>query len=313
MPTSVELANALVSAAGSGDAADAALVAARLAVFPEAVLGRLQRSRTKVRACRNSVVDHLTRLQGERPRGWPPGSTWDSVPGVFYPDTNEVVIAIKGHEPGEEPHVPSTGEGEGSVDLVVHETAHGLDMGGGTRFLSASPAFIAARNADLGQLTQYELQSSPAGEQETFAESAARFYGLTDGAMPALHSYWSNIASQLGGRAPTRGGLFHFAHAPSIGSASVASDGTTIRMHLRAIGEDGAIGDGLVVVQKGDAMHRQTMDHVLNIDALRSAAPSFDMAARGIDVEAAGRVSRDGGPVDSRLRNVSIPVRAWPE
>ena len=97
MPTSVELANGLVSAAGSGDAADAALVAGRVAVFPETVLSRLQRNRTRVRACRNSITDHLVSLQGQLPRGWPPGSTWDMVPGIFNPSTNEVVIAVIGH------------------------------------------------------------------------------------------------------------------------------------------------------------------------------------------------------------------------
>ena len=63
MPTSAELANSLVSAAGSGDAADAALVVARLAVFPVAVLTRLQQNRTRVRACRNSITDHLVSLR----------------------------------------------------------------------------------------------------------------------------------------------------------------------------------------------------------------------------------------------------------
>jgi hypothetical protein len=94
MPTSAELANSLVSAAGSGDAADAALVVARLAVFPVAVLTRLQQNGTRVRACRNSITDQLVSLRGVQPRGWPPGSTWDIVPGIFNPPSNEVVIAV---------------------------------------------------------------------------------------------------------------------------------------------------------------------------------------------------------------------------
>ena len=76
------------------------------------------------------------------------GTTWDIVPGIFNPSTNEVVIAVVGHGTVAGPHIPLSGEGEGSADLVVHETAHGLDMGGGAPFLSASRTFIAARKCD---------------------------------------------------------------------------------------------------------------------------------------------------------------------
>ena len=188
MPTSVELANGLVSAAGSGDATDAALVAARVAVFPETVLSRLQQNRTRVRACRNSITDHLVSLQGQLPRGWPPGSTWDMVPEIFNPSTNEVVIAVIGHGTAAGPHIPLSGEGEGSADLVVHETAHGLDMGGGLPFLLPARLFSAARNLRLNLVTQYEMQPGGAGQQETFAESAARFFTSQDDATPQLTS-----------------------------------------------------------------------------------------------------------------------------
>jgi hypothetical protein len=275
MPTSVELANSLVSAAGSGDAADAALVAARLAVFPVAVLARLQQNRTRVRACRNSITDHLVSLRGVQPRGWPPGSTWDSVPGIFNPASNEVVIAIVGHDTPAGPHVPLSGEGEGSADLVVHETGHGLDMGGGSPFLSAGATFIAARNADLNQLTQYELQPTPAGEEETFAESGARFFISQDSMMPNLHAFWDNIANELAAHRPSPG-IFSFPFFPSIGSASVASDGTTIRMRLRAIGEGGVIGDALLSIPNTHPAHQQIRDHVKNLNTLRGVSvPNF--------------------------------------
>lgn len=269
MPTPLELANELVGPAASGDAADAALVAVRLAVLPQAVLARLKQNGTRVRACRNSITDFLVSLRGEHPRGWPEGATWDTVPGIFNPSSNEVVIAVTGHGTRAGPHIPFMGEGEGSNDLVVHETVHGLDMGGGSPFLSASPAFVAARNADKGQLTQYELQPAPAGEQETFAESAARFVVSQDGATPKLQAYWLNIADELASHAPVRG-HFHFPFFSSIGSASIASDRTTIRMRLRATTEDGIIGDALLVVPNTHPAHQQVKERVKNLNALQS-------------------------------------------
>ena len=278
MPTSVELANGLVSAAGSGDAADAALVAGRVAVFPETVLSRLQRNRTRVRACRNSITDHLVSLKGQLPRGWPPGSTWDVVPGIFNPSSNEVVIAVIGHGSDAGPHIPLSGEGEGSADLVVHETAHGLDMGGGSPFLSASQTFNAARNLRLNLVTQYEMQPGQAGQQETFAESAARFFTSQDDAMPQLHLYWTNIASELAAHSPASG-PFHFPLFSSIGSASFASDGTTIRMRLRATTEDGVIGDGLLLVPDSHPTRKQIEDHIKDINTTRNSTRSVIVPA----------------------------------
>src|SRR5262249_23172847 len=55
------------------------------------------KERHKVIACRGSVTDYRTDLKGVQPRGWPPGSTWDKVPGSNTPDKNEVVIAVIGH------------------------------------------------------------------------------------------------------------------------------------------------------------------------------------------------------------------------
>jgi hypothetical protein len=215
----------------------------------------------------------LVSLRGVQPRGWPPGSTWDSVPGIFNPASNEVVIAIVGHGTAAGPHVPLSGEGEGSADLVVHETSHGLDMGGGSPFLSAGATFLTARNADLSQLTQYELQPTPAGEEETFAESAARFFTSQDGMMPNLHAFWANIPKELVARNPTPG-PFHFPFFPSIGSASVAADGTTIRMRLRAVGEGGVIGDALLSIPNTHPAHEQIRGHINDLNALRAVSVS---------------------------------------
>jgi hypothetical protein len=53
---------------------------------------------------------------------------------------------------------------------------------------------VAARTADLATLSAYELQAGSAGREETYAESASRYYGgdATDAANhPNLHDYWA--------------------------------------------------------------------------------------------------------------------------
>lgn len=185
-----KLINSLIEVKGTADQNDQALVATELSKLPDSTLQRLQQQGTKVVVCRNSVTDYLTNLQGKQPRGWPPGSTWDSVPGLYEPQTNEVVIAITGHGTSGGARVPVTGEGHGSFNLVFHETAHSLDHHSN---FSSTPEFIRARNQDLNTLTAYELQVGSAGQQETFAESFARYYGGESGHKnnhPNLHNYW---------------------------------------------------------------------------------------------------------------------------
>jgi uncharacterized Zn-binding protein involved in type VI secretion len=193
---SLALARALVAPGGSGDAADAELVAQELAKFPPSILMAMMRANTRFVACRGSVTDYRTALRGVQPRGWPTGSTWDSVPGAYMPDTNEVVIATTGHGTPGGAHVPATGEGHGSANLVLHEGAHGLDHGDGTTApRSSSAAFTTARTNDAATLSPYESQAGAAGQEESYAESAARhFSGDPNDAAnhPNLNSYWAS-------------------------------------------------------------------------------------------------------------------------
>lgn len=194
-PTSEDLARRLASAVGSADGGDVELVVQRLAAFPPHVLQTLIDQGTTVRVCRGSVTDYLEDLRGVRPRGWPEGSTWDSVPGLYRSNSNEVVIATVGHDTDEGAHVPESGEGHGSDDLVVHETAHALDLGGGEPHRSSNSDFTDARDADADTLGAYESQPGAAGRQETYAESAARHYGGNDDDAedhPNLNEYWES-------------------------------------------------------------------------------------------------------------------------
>jgi hypothetical protein len=191
--TSLDLARELVEVKGSADADDGELVAQELAGFPPHVLQEMQDGGVKVVVCRGSVTDYLEELRGVRPRGWPPGSTWDNVPGLYQSGSKEVVIATVGHGTDAGAHVPKSGEGHGSHNLVLHESGHALDA---TRDppRSKDADFLAARTADAGTLDAYESQPGDAGQEETYAESAARYYG-GDAAdkddHPKLNEYWA--------------------------------------------------------------------------------------------------------------------------
>lgn len=189
----------ILRAGGSGTQADVDAVAAELRKLPVSALEALDAGHVGIVACRGSVTDYAADLRGVGPRGWPPGATWDSVPGAFLADRDTVVIATRGHGTPAGVHVPFTGDGHGSVNLVVHETTHAIDQHGGAATNSHGAAFTAARQADLAALPAYERQPGVAGPSETYAESAARYYGGTHGpvATPALDAYWA--AHPLGG------------------------------------------------------------------------------------------------------------------
>jgi Anthrax toxin lethal factor, N- and C-terminal domain len=187
------LARDLTSTGGSGTAADARLVRTELERMPVGALQIMTNNKTKVIACRDNITDYRTDLKGVQPRGWDPGDTWDIVPGVFSGDKNEVVIATIGHGTAAGAHVPATGEGHGSSNLTIHESFHAVDLGAGGTSRSSEADFVTARTADLATLDTYEGQAGTAGQEETYAESAARYYSgdATDAAThPNLHDFW---------------------------------------------------------------------------------------------------------------------------
>jgi uncharacterized Zn-binding protein involved in type VI secretion len=200
------LALQLLQTGGSGDATDEALVAQQLVRMPPGMLQTMLNQNQHVVVCRGSVTDYRADLRGVHPRGWPPGATWDTVPGVFTPDRNEVVIAVIGHGTPEGAHVPRTGEGHGSVNMVIHESTHAVDHAPGGDRSATDPSFTAAHTADAPGLQPYETQPGTAGQEESYAESAARYYsGDPNDATnhPNLNNYWSTNPV---GNPPPRGG-----------------------------------------------------------------------------------------------------------
>jgi hypothetical protein len=187
------LARGLTSTGGAGTPADARLVRAELARMPVGALQIMTNNGTKVVTCRDNITDYRQDLKGVQPRGWDPGDTWDIVPGVYLGDTNEVVVATVGHGTPAGAHVPISGEGHGSANLTIHEAFHAVDLGHGGAATSTTQAFNDARNADFANLPAYEQQAGSAGQEETYAESAARHYGGDPNeatSTPTLHQYW---------------------------------------------------------------------------------------------------------------------------
>jgi hypothetical protein len=187
------LARELTKTGGTGTVADKELVAKELAKLPKSTLEQMKANGTKVVACRGSVTNYRSDLRGVHPRDWPAGKTWDSVPGAYTQDRNEVVVATTGHGTPAGAHVPGYGEGHGSANLTVHEAMHGVDSGGSGPDRSTATDFNTARNGDLRNLDSYENKrnDTKGGQEETWAESAARYYsGQGPGNTPNLHEYW---------------------------------------------------------------------------------------------------------------------------
>jgi hypothetical protein len=202
----------LCAAKGSADAADVAIIAKELQKLPLATLRAFKAAGGRIVVCRGSVTDYRPDLKGVVPRGWQSGRTWDSVPGLRDPAKNEVIIAVIGHGTEAGPHYPLTGEGHESANLLVHEMFHQIDAGTDPP-RGQGADFNRARGLDVTELSEYELQESErevcvppasdhsrlsdgetAGQQETYAESAARFFAgdSSSDSYPHLHEYWES-------------------------------------------------------------------------------------------------------------------------
>jgi hypothetical protein len=168
-PTLREVAESITVTGGHGGASDKKVVVDEVVKIPRGGLEALKKKGTRIVVCHDSVTDVMTELKGVAPRGWPPGMTWDSVPGLFDSGGNRVIVATRGGK------VPPTGDGHGSANLVIHEVGHAIDAAGGG--MSNSADFLQARAKDVAKLSAYETQAGTAGQEETFAEDMARFYG----------------------------------------------------------------------------------------------------------------------------------------
>ena len=192
----------ITKSGGSATVEDTKTVARGMKVLPTKILKVMKANGSTIVACQGPMTDYRTELKGVVPRGWPPGSTWDSVPGVHMGGTKEVVIGTMDDGAGKR-KVPGPGEGpakHGAYNLIAHEGGHAFDNDGAPA-KNTTPAYRTARTKDItdGKMVDpkdsYFLQAGNAGLEETFAECCARHFGndpkmATD--WPALKAFWTS-------------------------------------------------------------------------------------------------------------------------
>ena len=191
-------------AGGTSTADDAKAVADGMKKFPKKVLEDLNKAGIQTECCRGPVTESIPELKGVQPRGWPSGSTWDSVPGVYSGSVKKVVVGTM--EKDGKRHVPAKGEGpipHGTPNLIGHEGGHAFDAADGP-LKSKDAAFLKARDEDIatgnphgmwGHRDDYFLTTAEGGTNdagatsETFAESFAMHLG-TSPKWPKLEAFW---------------------------------------------------------------------------------------------------------------------------
>ncbi|MCX4029164.1 membrane-targeted effector domain-containing toxin [Endozoicomonas sp. SM1973] len=155
-------------------------VAEQLVKYPVEILDLMKAHKINVVVTNDSITTYYPHLKGVTPRGWPAGKTWDDVPGVgsFNNQRGSVIAVIL--DPNGKWVIPPMGQGHGSSNLVLHETAHAIDRIIGTESqgenLSKRSSFGQAWQNDYQSLDPYYQQGGTAGLEETFAEGIARYY-----------------------------------------------------------------------------------------------------------------------------------------
>lgn len=110
------------------------------------------------------LSDSKGHLTGVQPRGWPEGSTWDLVGGVYDSNNNQVLAGIRTHS--------------GSTATALHEAGHALDYALSSADSPVSQHTPMAVHHDrlYKKLSLYLQQGGPGGEigrKELFAEGVA--------------------------------------------------------------------------------------------------------------------------------------------
>lgn len=192
-------------AGGSSSADDAKAVAQKMKGMSKKVLEELNKAGIQTECCRGPVTDALPELSGVLPRGWPAGSTWDTVPGVYSGTNKKVLVGTM--DDGGKRKVPGPNEGpvkHGTPDLLGHEAGHAFDAADGS-LKSTNAKFLEARTEDIttgnpggmwGPRDNYFLTTAEGGTNnagatsETFAESFAMHFA-GNSRWPKLEAFWA--------------------------------------------------------------------------------------------------------------------------
>lgn len=140
--------------------------------LPQNVRDALAKDGVKVVAT-DKVTDVMPELAGKKPRGWPPGSSWEDVDGAYDTTGKRIIVAQKQNNPKR-----STNDVAG---LTRHETGHAVDR---LHNFSAKTIFETAYDREVAnvpkpdaQTLDYFLQKGDGGKEETFAETFAIIHG----------------------------------------------------------------------------------------------------------------------------------------
>ena len=191
-----QIALSFVRAGGSATSADAIAMARHLvSVMSASQLQKMHAAGIHVVVSRDSVTDYLTSLKGVHPRGYPPGLTWDTVPGTVW-GNNEVVTATHAGPNGER-ELPGTTQ-SASADVTLHEIGHAINRQAGVNWASDRADFREAydKDAGTGPLSDpyYHQEDAAAGRDEAFAENHAEFLKeptTMKARYPDLYVHWN--------------------------------------------------------------------------------------------------------------------------
>lgn len=156
----------------------------QIAAYPEKVKKLLNDNGISYKAGSN-LTEMFPELKGTQPRGWPAGSTWDPVRGIFHYETKSIAVVEK-YTPLGSTKLKSMSN-ESIKGVLNHETGHGFNrtISGG---YSSTTEFKTAYTNDLRTIGTVESMQkkgieyfyqggSQAGRDETFAEVFADLMG----------------------------------------------------------------------------------------------------------------------------------------
>lgn len=140
--------------------------------IPQNVRDALDKDGVKV-VSTDKVTDVMPELKGDKPRGWPPGSSWDDVDGAYDVGGKRIIVAERQNQ--------SKPGGNNIEGLTRHETGHAVDH---LKNLSDTKEFRDAYDKEKAKVPKpdsdtlkYFLQKDEAGRQEAFAEIFAIING----------------------------------------------------------------------------------------------------------------------------------------
>jgi hypothetical protein len=174
-----DIAAKLVRGYGSASQHEVNTVATILSQAPMPVLRILEARGYQVMVC-GVISEARPDMRYERPRGFPPGHTWDNAGGAHDPNRRQILIPRAGMD----------------ARAIMHEVGHALDIARGG-MLCTGATFMRMYNADYNMLVRngetYLTQPGDAGPSEGFAESFGRYrsnpWGLQS-SYPNLFAYW---------------------------------------------------------------------------------------------------------------------------